>query len=541
MLPHVGLRVLPWKNWEEWKWVMDCFFDQDDLNEKRKGLQRVVSWRMRGNVPHAIDSTAQIIEAWLHLTLSGGVPPQYGQAARSPDELRALLSLAIVRTVNGLVDAKQKGQFALPVSKLAKRIGLPVWLVDLRHEATHSELPSLATLQLAVDFLLGYLHRHYWNPQKEHLEFLKSAYKRLLKEYQKSQKKEDIERITSGLTSSVLGDFILPMLVDVEADLLLPAQHVQEHDEDSVWQNKLSTFSPLLSELQSLCWGVSSTLMCLCYGCITAVTSPGAPSTEESGNPSAKIFSLKWICFLLSWQWQISALKEAPQILNEEDAKIWQKLKSNKASKENKQLAMKPAPFALQVLLGHQLPTLLADSCTLLNTAKGAELEEFVNTLKNVKGLQHDCSETISGSTSDKACKEKEVQDDHEVPRGIPQSLSKQSALPSLEDMERMLGLSTANFASATALPAARSPRQNAKRQKTEEPVILRENPEKLKMIKGTAENESSSGFDNPWQVQKVSQIEQQLAMVIHQPLGHTFDHQMHDLNTKSQTQISFL
>ena len=53
----------------------------------------------------------------------------------------------LVRMVNGAVDPSQNGKYAAPVMTLAKKIGIPVVLVDIRMEASHQELPSLALLR----------------------------------------------------------------------------------------------------------------------------------------------------------------------------------------------------------------------------------------------------------------------------------------------------------------------------------------------------------------------------------------------------------
>ena len=45
--------------------------------------------------------------------------------------------------MNGLVDPLQQGAYARPIASIASQIGLPLWLVELRHASTHEELPSL--------------------------------------------------------------------------------------------------------------------------------------------------------------------------------------------------------------------------------------------------------------------------------------------------------------------------------------------------------------------------------------------------------------
>lgn len=66
------------------------------------------------------------------------------------------------RMVNGIADSQQKGRVAVSVNSLAEAAGLSRLLVDVRHEATHNELPSLSTLQLAARQALDWLIQQYW-------------------------------------------------------------------------------------------------------------------------------------------------------------------------------------------------------------------------------------------------------------------------------------------------------------------------------------------------------------------------------------------
>ncbi len=80
-------------------------------------------------------------------------------ATRSEIERRLLYAAAVLRCVNGLVEPGQRGSSAASVQSLARNVGLPAWVVDMRHEISHKELPSLSTLRLVSDFLLNYLQR----------------------------------------------------------------------------------------------------------------------------------------------------------------------------------------------------------------------------------------------------------------------------------------------------------------------------------------------------------------------------------------------
>jgi Las1-like len=155
-------------------------------NARAEGVSRVAVWRSRERIPHAVDCTAQLVDIALH-------DVGWHSAAserRSDMELRLLYSSIVLRCVNGLVDAGQKGSHAMSVQHLAKAVGLPAWLVDLRHDAAHKELPSLSTLRLAGTFLLDYLLQRYWAVQQEHLDFMYSAYTQLLGRYARAAEQD---------------------------------------------------------------------------------------------------------------------------------------------------------------------------------------------------------------------------------------------------------------------------------------------------------------------------------------------------------------
>lgn len=140
-------RVLPWRDFNEWRAVYKGLFS----NDPTWAIHRVRLWHLRGNVAHAIECTAQLI------------------AARDSTDVfreRLELSMIVVRAVNGLVDPGQRKR-AKPISMLAEGIGLPVWLVDVRHQATHNSLPSIEILRTACATLLDYFKRTYWDVQAQ--------------------------------------------------------------------------------------------------------------------------------------------------------------------------------------------------------------------------------------------------------------------------------------------------------------------------------------------------------------------------------------
>lgn len=91
-------------------------------------------------LPPALESTLSLLVAM----------SQDSSSSPSPLALRQSYSIAIIRLVNGLVDPLQLGAYARSIASIAHQLNLPLWLVELRHAATHEDLPSIELLREAA-------------------------------------------------------------------------------------------------------------------------------------------------------------------------------------------------------------------------------------------------------------------------------------------------------------------------------------------------------------------------------------------------------
>jgi ribosomal biogenesis protein LAS1 len=73
-------------------------------------------------------------------------------------------AMAIVRFINGMADPLQTGPYARPISMIAQRLGIPIELVQLRHQATHEDLPSLSVLRAGLWTCIAYLRDNSFGP-----------------------------------------------------------------------------------------------------------------------------------------------------------------------------------------------------------------------------------------------------------------------------------------------------------------------------------------------------------------------------------------
>lgn len=70
--------------------------------------------------------------------------------------------------VTGLLDGHQDKQRKQSMYSIAKTIRLPATFVELRHQSTHEQLPSLAKLRTAARKALLWIWHYYWKHLGEH-------------------------------------------------------------------------------------------------------------------------------------------------------------------------------------------------------------------------------------------------------------------------------------------------------------------------------------------------------------------------------------
>lgn len=129
---------------------------------QRTAVSRILAWKLRGNLPHAVESTALLTDAVLHHNSA--------TAETSSFSIRAVYSAAFTRFVTGFCDIGRSRERALdPRSMLdiARQIGMPEDFVALRHEATHDEMPGLKRLMDASSDALAWLWTVYWSRLEE--------------------------------------------------------------------------------------------------------------------------------------------------------------------------------------------------------------------------------------------------------------------------------------------------------------------------------------------------------------------------------------
>ncbi|KAI7068862.1 hypothetical protein KC365_g16711 [Hortaea werneckii] len=147
---------------------------------RRHAVDRILAWKLRGNLPHAVESTALLVDAILHhqqqqqpqpqtapyTTTNTGPPSTPAAPSASTFAIRAVYSAAFTRFVTGFCDigrSRASGLTPASMLEIARQIEMPASFVGLRHEATHEELPALGRLVGASAEALEWLWGAYWS------------------------------------------------------------------------------------------------------------------------------------------------------------------------------------------------------------------------------------------------------------------------------------------------------------------------------------------------------------------------------------------
>eukprot|EP00002_Diphylleia_rotans_P000140 TRINITY_DN10077_c0_g1_i2.p1 TRINITY_DN10077_c0_g1~~TRINITY_DN10077_c0_g1_i2.p1 ORF type:complete len:498 (+),score=101.78 TRINITY_DN10077_c0_g1_i2:47-1540(+) len=204
-------RLVPWVDWEEWSQVRDGLFSVDEKAQSW-ALSVVAAWRVRGKIPFQIESTATFIDLIRKDKKEGS---DFDLQAR-----RMMYSMAVTRFVNFIVDNIQLGKYAQSISSLADRMGLPQFFVDLRHDATHSELPSIQSLRYAADRAILWLQDNYWNRQVQILDSVSQEIREQLNKYIRSL--DSINTMTADSLEGYMNAICSRMSSNGVRDILIP-------------------------------------------------------------------------------------------------------------------------------------------------------------------------------------------------------------------------------------------------------------------------------------------------------------------------------
>ncbi|EGP90101.1 unnamed protein product [Zymoseptoria tritici ST99CH_1E4] len=179
--------TVPWTSPSALLALRSDLFSPSTPSTLPRALSLIQAWKLRNsNLPHAIESTYLLLSAQHHHAqlLQSHQPPPSSPALPSPSSpppqlhaqvqldpitalaIRALYTQSFTRFITGFCDiSRNRARLLNPPSmaEVAAKIGLPPEFVDVRHEATHEDLPGLGRLVRVTEEGLRWLWGSYWS------------------------------------------------------------------------------------------------------------------------------------------------------------------------------------------------------------------------------------------------------------------------------------------------------------------------------------------------------------------------------------------
>lgn len=159
--------VVPWYDSDEWHDVYANIFS-DNLARKEEALKTLYLWKARcPALPSGIESTLGILR--MHVEYLKNDSSREEEEGIDLEVLRFACPTAIVRFINHMLDSETEKGTSL--YKAANKLGVPDWIVELRHNIAHnSTLPHTLLLKKACTTVLTWLQNNYWDKQKPYIK-----------------------------------------------------------------------------------------------------------------------------------------------------------------------------------------------------------------------------------------------------------------------------------------------------------------------------------------------------------------------------------
>lgn len=158
-------RIVPWFSMDEWKLVYNLVYSESHEDQKC-GLNRLVGWKARcQSLPPAVECTLCIFQVLIE------DPDHLSEKCVSvaiEQQLRLMYSTAVMRFLNLMLEVPNQEDLRGSMYSKAENLGIPEWIVNLRHDAAHGvSLPDLSLLRAASVFISKWLHEYYWEQESQ--------------------------------------------------------------------------------------------------------------------------------------------------------------------------------------------------------------------------------------------------------------------------------------------------------------------------------------------------------------------------------------
>ncbi|XP_039277110.1 uncharacterized protein LOC111056163 [Nilaparvata lugens] len=162
-------KFVPWYSTAEWRGVYKKIYS-DDTETMQDAYKKLCIWNARStDLPAGIESTMELLQVMLRDRSC----QDQNSRSYSEKDLALMYSSAILRFLNHLksMHRQVKENKVASMYDMASEYGIPDWIINLRHEASHQcSLPSIHILRSAWVIAFEWLKDNYWAKLADQME-----------------------------------------------------------------------------------------------------------------------------------------------------------------------------------------------------------------------------------------------------------------------------------------------------------------------------------------------------------------------------------
>ena len=213
--------IQPWSDSDEFIKCYEGLFQDDNSNNMESFINNISINNLKNNIHYLIewenrnDNKAFVLPSLLLIDIFIKIKEK--KLKEYSIDTCHILSEIIIRVTNLIIDElkKTKKTTNLNMFLVAKEIGLPDYVIEIRHACTHKNLPSYNSLLFTIQFLFFWIKKNMWEKQYQIFILEKKIYEDIIQclNKRKSLKKKNKNKENIKLEINHLFDIIVKFFI----------------------------------------------------------------------------------------------------------------------------------------------------------------------------------------------------------------------------------------------------------------------------------------------------------------------------------------
>ena len=161
--------------------IIDSFINSLSIQNLIKAKHKLIVWESRNDNKTFVLSTLLLLDILIKI--------KEGTYSGNMINMQHMLGEVLIRVTNLVIDElkKTKKTSNQNMYQIGKEIGLPQYIIDLRHACTHKNLPNYNSLVFAIKYFFVWTKENMWDKQKEILNKENDLYQNIKNALQENE------------------------------------------------------------------------------------------------------------------------------------------------------------------------------------------------------------------------------------------------------------------------------------------------------------------------------------------------------------------